>query len=501
VRDGVPPPEQGGSRVSIAAEVKGSGTFRSDVPARLDRLPWSRWHWMVVAALGITWIIDGLEVTMIAAFSPMLEHPQTLHFSATEISLLNSSYLAGAVLGALVFGYLTDRLGRKKLFTVTLGLYLLSAFLTAFSWDFASFAFFRFLTGAAIGGEYSAINSAIDELIPSRVRGWADLAINGTFWVGAAAGSLASLLLLNPAYFPPNVGWRLGFGIGAALGLVIIFLRNHVPESPRWLLTHGRREEAERTVEEIEKQLESDPGAEELPPPKGSIVIRPRGPVGFGELAGVMLRTYPTRTVLGLALIISQAFLYNGVFFTFPLVLSHFYGVADDRTGLYLLPFALTNFLGPLLLGRAFDTVGRRPMIAGTYLISAVLLALSGYLFAEGRLTATLQTSLWALVFFFASSAASSAYLTVSEIFPVELRGMVIALFYAVGTLLGGTLAPWFFGRLVDSGSRGNLFVGYLAASGLLVATVVVVCLFGVKAERSSLEEVARPLSAAEDTA
>ncbi len=454
---------------------------------------------MVVTALGITWIIDGLEVTMIAAFSAVLQEPLSLHLSGTQIGLLNTAYLAGAVLGALVFGYLTDRLGRKKLFSVTLGLYLVSAFLTAFSWDFASFALFRFLTGAAIGGEYSAINSAIDELIPSRVRGRADLAINGTFWVGAAAGSLASIVLLNPSIFRADLGWRLGFGIGAALGLSILFLRNHVPESPRWLLTHGQAKEAERVVAEIERDIEGAPGAEKLPSAHGTITIRPRGPVGFGELAQVMLRTYPTRTVLGLALIVSQAFLYNGLYFTFPLVLSNFYDVPPDRTGLYLLPFTFSNFLGPLLLGRFFDTVGRRPMIGGTYTISALLLALSGYWFAADQLTPTTQTLLWAAIFFFASSAASSAYLTVSEIFPVELRGMVIALFYAVGTLIGGTLAPWLFGYLIDSGLRRHLFYGDLFASTLLLLTVLVVWLYGVKAERSSLEEIAAPLSATDD--
>ncbi len=485
--------------MSTSVEIQKPRTFRSDVPARLERLPWSRWHWMVVTALGITWIIDGLEVTMIASCSVVLQESGTLHFRADQIGLLNTSYLAGAVLGALVFGYLTDRLGRKKLFSVTLGLYLVSAFLTAFSWDFASFALFRFLTGAAIGGEYSAINSAIDELIPSRVRGWADLAINGTFWLGAAVGSMASMVLLNPSIFHANLGWRLGFGIGAALGLAIIFLRHHVPESPRWLLTHGQPDEAERVIGEIERDIESAPNAEKLPPAKGTITIRPRGPVGFGELAQVMLRTYPTRTVLGLALIISQAFLYNGLFFTFPLVLSNFYHVPSDRTGLYLLPFTLSNFLGPVLLGRWFDTIGRRPMIGGTYTISAVLLALTGYLFMAGLLTATTQTALWALIFFFASSAASSAYLTVSEIFPVELRGMVIALFYAVGTLLGGTLAPWLFGRLIEGGKRTELFFGDLLASALLLITVFIVWLYGVKAERSSLEDVAAPLSSVND--
>jgi MFS family permease len=311
---------------------------------------------------------------------------------------------------------------------------------------------------------------------------------------------LASIVLLDPSLFRANLGWRLGFGIGAALGLVIIFLRDHVPESPRWLLTHGAPEEAERIVGEIEGQIEGASGAEKLPPAEGTIVIRPRGPVGFGELAVVMLKTYPSRSLLGLALIVSQAFLYNGVFFTFPLVLRHFYAVPADRTGLYLLPFALSNFLGPVLLGRFFDTVGRRPMIAGTYTISALLLALSGYLFAAGHLTPTTQTLLWALVFFFASSAASSAYLTVSEIFPVELRGMVIALFFAAGTLIGGTVAPSLFGSLVDTGSRHDLFYGYLLASGLLLVTVVVVWFFGVKAERSSLEEIARPLSAADES-
>jgi MFS family permease len=454
---------------------------------------------MVVAALGITWIIDGLEVTMIASFSAVLQQPGSLHFSGSEIGLLNSAYLAGAVLGALVFGYLTDRLGRKKLFTTTLGLYLVAAFLTALSWNFLSFAVFRFLTGAAIGGEYSAINPAIDELIPSRVRGWADLAINGTFWVGAAVGSLASLILLDPALFRPDHGWRLGFLIGATLGLVIIFLRHHVPESPRWLLTHGAPEEAERVVAEIEQLIQDAPDAEPLPQPRGTITIRPRGPVGFGELALVMLRTYPSRTLLGLALIVSQAFLYNGLFFTFPLVLTNFYGVPADHTGLYLLPFALNNFLGPVLLGRFFDTIGRRPMIGGTYTIAAVLLALTGALFLAGRLTPITQTVLWAAVFFFASSAASSAYLTVSEIFPLELRGLVIALFFATGTLIGGTLAPWLFGHLIDSGSRRELFFGDLFASTLLLVTVRVVWRYGVKAERSSLEEIAAPLSIAGD--
>jgi MFS family permease len=485
----------------VTASAKLDRPFRTNIPARMDRLPWSRWHWRVIIALGITWIIDGLEVTMIGAFGAVLQDPRSLHFSSTQIGLLGTSYLAGAVLGSLLFGYLTDRLGRKKLFTVTLGLYLVSAFLTAFSWNFASFAFFRFLTGAAIGGEYSAINSAIDELIPGRVRGWADLAINGTFWLGAAAGSLASIVLLDANFFRPDFGWRLGFGVGALLGLVIVFMRNHVPESPRWLLTHGFPREAKRVVDEIERQIQKEPGASALSKPRKTLKIQPRGGFGFGELMSVLLRKYPRRTILGIALIVSQAFLYNGVFFTFPLVLHNFYGVRADRIGFFILPFALSNFLGPLLLGRFFDTIGRRPMIGGTYAIAAVLLALSGYLFKIAILTPITQTILWALVFFFASSAASAAYLTVSEIFPVELRGMVIALFFATGTLVGGTVAPGLFGRLIDTGSRLNVFYGNLFASALLAATVVVVILFGVKAERASLEEVAQPLSAVENAA
>ena len=485
----------------MATVDRGAATFRTNVPARMDRLPWSRWHWLVIAALGVTWIIDGLEVTLIGAVGAVLQDPGTLHFSPGRIGLLGTAYLAGAVSGALVFGYLTDRMGRKKLFTVTLGLYLAAAFATAFSWDFWSFAAFRFLTGAAIGGEYSAINSAIDELIPARVRGWTDLAVNGTFWLGAAAGSLASVVLLDRRIFGVDLGWRLGFGLGAALGLIVIALRRYVPESPRWLLTHGHPDEAERVVAELEEKIEADPAVGKLPEADEWMTIRPRGPIGFGELAGVMLKQYPGRSVLGLALIVSQAFLYNGVFFTFPLVLTNFFGVHPDRTGLFLVPFALSNFLGPVTLGRFFDTVGRKPMIAGTYTISAVLLAITGWLFAADALTPATQTALWALVFFFASSAASSAYLTVSEIFPVELRGMVIALFFAAGTLVGGTLAPWLFGSLIETGSRMNLFYGNLFASALLLATVGVVAVFGVKAEGASLETIARPLSAEDPAA
>jgi MFS family permease len=469
-------------------------TFRTDIPARMDRLPWSRWHWRVVVALGITWVIDGLEVTRVGAISGVLQDSRTLGLGPERIGLLGSSYLAGAVLGALFFGYLTDRLGRKKLFTITLGLYLLAAFLTAFSWDFWSFAVFRFFTGAGIGGEYSAINSAIDEPIPARVRGRVDLAVNGSYWLGAAAGSLATIVLLNPRLLAVDLGWRLGFGIGAALGLGIIFLRRHVPESPRWPMTHGHADGAKGVVSEIETQVGRD---HRLGPPVGEpITIRPRGPIGFGLIERTMLRKYPRRSAFGLALMVSQAFLYNATFLTYPLLLVRFYHVPAERTGLYLLPFAVGNFLGPLVLGHWFDTVGRKPMIAATYTVSAVLLAATGWLFAAGALGPTSQTVLWTVIFFFASAAASSAYLTVGEVFPPEMRGMAIALYYAVGTGAGGVVAPWVFGRLIGTGSRTKVFYGDLFVAALLLVAVVTTLFFGVKAERTSLEQVAEPLSA-----
>jgi MFS family permease len=475
---------------ALAAPVK------SDIPARMDRLPWGRWHWRVVIALGITWVIDGLEVTLVGAIGGVLTHKDTLHLTEGQVGQLGTAYLIGAVLGALVFGYLTDKLGRKKLFTVTLGLYLVAAFCTSFSWNFWSFAVFRFFTGAGIGGEYSAINSAIDEMIPARVRGRVDLAINGSYWLGAAVGSLSTLLLLNPHIFPVNLGWRVGFAIGATLGLIIIFYRNHVPESPRWLITHGQQDEATRVVEEIEETFEKE--GKPLDPVHETITLRPRNDVGFALIAKTMAQKYPGRSLLGLTLMVSQAFLYNAIFFTYALVLTKFYGVASDRTGLYLLPFAVGNFFGPVLLGPLFDTVGRKVMIASTYSISAVLLALTGWLFAHDYLSATSQTILWTVIFFFASAASSSAYLTVSEVFPLEMRGMAIALFYALGTTVGGTAAPWLFGMLIQSGSRYHLFYGYLLASALLAVAVVVTLLFGVKAEGASLESVADPLSKVE---
>ena len=368
------------------------GAVRTDVPARMDRLPWSRWHWLVVIALGITWILDGLEVTIVGAIAGVLKEPQTLHFSDVQVAGAGTAYLIGAVLGALFFGRLTDTLGRKKLFMITLSVYLVATILTAFSMNYLWFVVMRFFTGSGIGGEYAAINSAIDELIPARVRGWTDLAINGTWWVGTAAGAAATVFLTNPHILPPDLGWRFAFGIGAVLGLAILLVRRYVPESPRWLMMHGRFDEANEVVASIEREVMKEDSITELPPPQGTMLIRPQGAVKFTALAQVMLRDYPTRTALGLSLMAGQAFLYNAVFFTYGLVLTTFYKVPASSVGLYLIPFAIGNILGPLTIGRLFDTVGRRQMITFTYVISGVLLAITGWMFLAGILNAVTQT-------------------------------------------------------------------------------------------------------------
>ncbi len=468
--------------------------IRTRIPARLDQLPWSRFHWLVVIALGVTWILDGLEVTFKGAVSGVLQLPETMGFSAAEIGLLGTGYLSGAVVGALVFGRLTDRYGRKRLFFITLGVYLAGVGLSAFSWDFWSFFVFRFITGCGIGGEYAAINSAIDELIPARHRGRVGLMINGSFWLGAALGSGATVLLLDPALFAPDFGWRLGFGMGAALGLLILLFRRFIPESPRWLLTHGRAAEAERIVAGIERSIGAPP-----PPADVEIVLRPQRSFGLAQVAHVMFTRYRSRSALCVMLMMSQAFLYNAIFFTYALVLTRFYGVPAGETGLYLLPFAIGNFLGPVVLGRWFDTIGRRPMISLTYGTSATLLALTGWLFTQDLLSAAGQTAMWSVIFFFASAAASSAYLTASEVFPLEIRALAIAIFFAVGTGTGGVLAPWLFGTLIGSGSRDAVFAGYLLGAGLMLLAVGAVLAYGVRAERKSLEEVAPPLTTVTD--
>jgi MFS family permease len=468
----------------------------TDVPHRLDRLPWSRWHWTVVIGLGITWILDGLEVTIVGAVGPRLEEPAGLSLGAQQVGFAASTYLLGAVVGALGFGYATDRWGRKRMFLVTLGAYVVATLLTACSWNFASFSVFRLLTGIGIGGEYAAINSTIDELIPSLRRGWADLAINGTWWFGTLLGSAASIVLLDPRLVDPHFGWRLAFGIGATLAVVILVLRRSLPESPRWLALHGREAEAEAVVTEIERRVEREYGRP-LPEVRASIALIRRVRGGdLGAVARTLFVRYPRRTAVSLALMITQAFLYNAIFFTEALVLSTFFSVPSQNIGYYIFPFAIGNLLGPLVLGHFFDTLGRRRMIALTYVGSGVLLAVSAWLFANGVFNATTITLAWSVIFFFASAGASAAYLTVSETFPLEIRAMAIAVVYAVGTLAGGVLAPALFGALVASKSVAAVAAGYLLGAAMMIGGGIVEWFWGIEAARRMLEEVAAPLSA-----
>lgn len=450
----------------------------------------------MAAALGITWILDGLEVTIVGSLSGAISSPHALGLSAAQVGLAGSAYVAGAVVGALFFGHLTDRLGRKPLFSVTVGVYLVATILTGLSWNFFTFALFRFFTGAGIGGEYSAINSAIQEFTPARRRGQVDLVINGSFWVGAALGALGSVIVLNPKFFAPDVGWRLAFVIGGALALIIIWLRRYVPESPRWLITHGRPDEAASVVETIEA------GAAQvhvLPP---VAPLQNRFHRGFRlTLAGVaksLFSTYPRRVILGLTLMATQAFFYNAIFFTYGLVLTKFYRVSASDIGWFILPFAAGNFLGPLVLGPLFDSIGRKPMIAATYAVSGASVILLGFLFRAGLLDAAQQTLGWSFIFFFASAGASAAYLTVGESFPLEMRALAIALFYAFGTALGGIAGPAVFGVLIQTGTRGAILEGYVFGGVLMLSAAVVELILGVSAERRPLEEVAVPLSSCE---
>jgi MFS family permease len=466
--------------------------FTTSIPQRLDRLPWSRWHLRMVSALGITWLLDGLEVTMAGALASILKDPRALGLSNVQIGATATAYLTGAVVGALLFGWLTDLLGRKKLFFITLGVYLTATAATAFAWDFWSFAVFRALTGFGIGGEYAAINSAIDELIPPAVRGTVDLAVNATFWLGAALGSLATLFLLDSGLLPPTFGWRFSFGIGAVLGLIIITMRKSVPESPRWLLLRGRRGEAEAIVSGIEKFIEVEQGP--LAPPEGSLTLGVRSHTPLSEVWDSMMRVHGRRSLLGLILMGSQAFFYNAVFFTYGLVLTQFLGVKSTRVSVFLLPLAMGNFVGPLILGRLFDSVGRRLMIAGTYATSGLLLFGAALSFRQSDASALGQAIWFTAIFFIASAAASSAYLTVSEIFPVEIRAFAISIFYALGTLIGGVGAPLLFGHLIETGSRTAIFGGYTFGAGLMVIGAIAEMLLGVDAERRSLEAIAVPL-------
>ena len=465
-------------------------TFLTDIPARLDRLPWSSFHGLILAALGITWILDGLEVTIVGSLSGALQSHEAFGLSPREIGLAASLYVTGAVVGALIFGQLADRYGRKPLFTVTVGVYLLATIATGLSWNFASFAFFRALTGAGIGGEYSAINSAIQEFTPARLRGRVDLFVNGSYWIGAALGALGSLVVLDPQLVPTAYGWRLAFIVGGVLALIVIWLRRFVPESPRWLLIHGRLAEAEAVMKQIETRIH----VEDLPATT-QIRLQPKDSAPLGDLVRVLFRDYPKRAVLGTVLMATQAFCYNAIFFTYALVLTNFYRIAPAQIGWFMLPFAAGNFLGPLLLGPWFDTLGRKRMIAATYGLSGLLMALTAFLFLQSGLSAAGQTALWTLNFFFASAGASAAYLTVGESFPLEVRARAIAVFYAFGTALGGIAGPVLFGALIQSGLRLNIFYGYLLGAGLMLLGAGVEAIFGIAAERRSLEDVAAPLS------
>ena len=475
------------------AKSPSSAIITTDIPARLDALPFGRFHLMVIVALGITWILDGLEVTLAGALSGELKQGSALGLSNAQVGLAGSCYLAGAVLGAIFFGWLTDRWGRKKLFTITLAIYLLATAATGLSWDAWSFVVFRFITGAGIGGEYTAINSTIQELIPARFRGWTDLLINGSFWLGAAMGAGGSLVLLDPAFIDPAIGWRLAFLIGATIGLVILIMRLWIPESPRWLVTHGFPQAAHAVVRGIEAQFTRNGAIPTHERPKVRLRMRDHTPLR--EVARTLFVTYRQRTLVGLTLMVAQAFFYNAIFFTYALILTDFYGIPAHAVGWYILPFAAGNVLGPLLLGRLFDTVGRKIMIASTYALSGLMLAVTAYLFSQNLLTATTLTVAWMTVFFFASAAASSAYLTVSEIFPLEIRALAIAFFYAIGTSIGGIAGPLLFGMLISTGSRGSVAAGYVLGAVLMAAAAVVQARWGIAAERKSLEAVSRPLA------
>jgi MFS family permease len=473
-----------------------TGTIETDIPARLDRLPWSRFHWRVIIGLGTVWILDGLEVTIVGAISGRLsEKGAGVGISAADVAGLAASlYVAGACFGALVFGQLTDRFGRKRLFMLTLGLYLLATILTALSFSSTWFFVFRFLTGMGIGGEYSAINSAIDELIPARSRGHADISINGSYWGGAIGGSLLAVVALNTSIFAVNVGWRLCFALGAVLGLGVLIVRRNVPESPRWLFVHGREQEAEKVVKEIEDEVREESG-EELSEPEGSITIRQRRTIPLSMIVRSVVTLYPRRTILGLALFVGQAFLYNALLFSLGDLLKTFFGVASGNVPYYVAIFAVGNLLGPLTLGRLFDTVGRKPMIAGTYLLSGSLLVVTAFLFKSGEFTAASFVIALMVIFFFASAGVSAAYLTVSEVFPLETRALCIAVFYAVGTGVGGIIGPLLFAHLIESGKTSHVFVGFMIGAVAMILGGIAELIFGVKAERQSLESIAQPLT------
>jgi MFS family permease len=472
------------------------GTVETRVPVRMDRLPWARFHWMVVIGLGTVWILDGLEVTIVGSIGARLTEPDSgLGLSASQVLTAGSIYVAGACVGALFFGQLTDRFGRKRLFLLTLVVYVIATVATAFSGSAVFFFACRFFTGAGIGGEYAAINSAIDELIPARVRGRVDLIINGSYWLGAAAGAVAAIFLLDTSIFAADLGWRLAFGLGAVFAVAILLVRRHVPESPRWLFIHGREEEAERIVDQIEADVREQTG-QELDEPGDSITVRQRKTISFRAIASMAFKLYPKRTTLGFSLFVGQAFIYNSVTFGLGTFLVEFYDIEDAKVPFYIVLFAVSNFLGPLLLGKLFDTVGRKPMIAGTYIGSAVVLMVLTILFVNGTLGVWGFMVFLLATFFLASAGASSAYLTVSEIFPMETRALAIAFFYATGTAVGGITGPFLFGKMIETGEKSQVAIAFFVGAAVMAIGGIVELFFGVKAEQVALEDIAKPLTA-----
>jgi MFS family permease len=474
--------------------------IRSTIPARLDRLGWSSFHTRMVAGLGAAWILDGLQITIASSVTGVLASPDTLGMTSTEIGLIASVYLVGQIIGALVFGRLSDQLGRRRLLMVTLLLYLLGTGAAAFTTGHHTgwLVFFyatRLVAGMGIGGQYAAINSAIDEMMPSKYRGRVDIWINGSYWAGAILGSFAALVFLN--VFAVNLGWRLAFLMGPVLALVVVVVARTLPESPRWLLTHGRVAEAEEELAKIEAvaRRSGEPLAEV--DQDAAITLVPEQKYGYLTFLRLVFRQYPKRAILGATLMITQSFLYNAIFFTYALVLTTFYGVSATKVPLYGLAFSVGNLAGPLLLAPLFDSLGRKKMISGTYLISGVLLAVSAWLFDNGDLTATSQTFVW-VVIFFASAGASAAYLTVSETWPIEIRSEAIAVFFTIGTIFGA-MGPAFYGWLIGTGSsRTGLFIGYLVGAAIMILGGVVELLIGINAEGKSLEDVTKPLTAAD---
>ena len=477
-----------------------TGTIKTNIPARLDRLPWSRFHWMIVAGLGTAWILDGLEVNVVGSISARIsEHGAGTGLTSGDVSGWAASlYIAGACVGALLFGQLTDRFGRKRLFMITLAIYLLGTILTAITFTPLWFFVFRFITGMGIGGEYSAINSAIDELIPKNHRGRVDVSINGSYWLGGVGGSLLSVVMLNTAIFPIDLGWRLSFVLGAVIGLGVLLVRRNVPESPRWLFIHGREEEAERIVSGIEDQVRESTGRE-LPEPTGKeLTVHQRRAIPLPLIVRSVVTMYPRRTILGLSLFIGQAFIYNAVLFGFGTLLTTFFHTASGDTPYFLAVFAIGNFAGALVLSPLFDVIGRKPMIAGTYLLSGILLIVTGLLFKAHQLDDIGFEVCICVVFFFASAGASAAYLTVSEVFPMETRALCIAVFYAVGTGIGGVIGPQVFSRLIETESYVQVFIAFALGGAMMIIGGVAELFLGVKAERESLESIAEPLTVAD---